>query len=451
MPFISHKIGIRYKLELEPHFLIKNRLMAPLPLSNDMQETQFSIDKELYDSTLSVRDEMNLIAERLNKMDEHKSSVSEAVYFKVKSDYLAFYDKVKKNFEEKKKEIQSALQALYKGKKEQEEELKKHQEILEEAKFRNFLGEFSDKKFKEVESRENSEIKRYESLLSTLEANIKQYEELIGGPLPSVNIPEESPKPKTKIPLVDESVSVAKDKLDEEMSPLSKISISSSEEGYVLESEGDYFQNENLDEKVPESQDNTHALPAENLPKLKTKKIAPAPDLEELPTNKQSINKIKTEKPKTGLGFDDSISSILKSIPLEEDEKPEEASTEAFSHSEEVPEVPAEDVFDEDMEASISSTGKARLECLEGDTNAPEFELDENTSIGRSPSNDIVVKEPKFSRQHAAINKIDGNYVIVDLKSSNGIFVNGRKVEEVVLEDGDEIAIGNTKLLFHST
>lgn len=432
--------------------------MSSLSLSSPPEENQFAIDKELYDSTLAIRDEMNLIAERVQKMDEHKGSVSEAVYIKVKSDYLANYEKIKKNFEDKKQEIHLALQNLYKGKKEQESELKKHQDVLEEAKFRNFLGEFSDKKFKEIENRETTEVKRYENLLSIIDANIKQYEDLIGGPVPQLQNPaetEESTKPKLKIPLVDESVSVAKHKMDEAPSSFvsAELSVaeSAAEEAYILESEGDYFQNDAADE-LPAAENK--APSSDSLPKLKTKKIPPASEkIEEGPTNKQNI-KTKTEKSKGGLGFDDSISSILKSIPMDEPEAeiPDEAAEplvpeEVFENPE--PEVDTGDMI-EDAVIPSPESGKAKVVCIEGDLASSEFELDDNTSIGRSPSNDIVLKEPKVSRQHAAINKIDGSFVVVDLKSSNGVFVNGRKVEEVVLEDGDEILIGNTKMIFHA-
>lgn len=427
--------------------------MSPLPLSNESSENQFTVDKELYDSTLAVRDEMNLISERVAKMDEHKSAVSEAVYLKVKSDYLTNYDQVKKTFEAKKKEIQAALQNLYKGKQEQETELKKHNEVLEEAKFRNFLGEFSDKKFKEVETRENTEIKRFESLLASIDNNIKQYEDLIGGPVPQLQPVEEIEKPKLKIPLVDESVSVAKHKIDEVAAPLTRIEIGDSEESYILEAEGNYFQNDAAEESSSHP-DATTALPVENLPKLKTKKITPNSEIEELPTSKQSLGKVKTEKAKTGLGFDDSISSILKSIPLEEPEAEEKETGDIPEEALPAPEEELPDLseieIEEKIEISVPSSDKAKVVCIEGDLTPAEFELEENTSIGRSPSNDIVLKEPKVSRQHAAINLIDGNYVIVDLKSSNGIFVNGRKVEEVVLEEGDEILVGNTKMIFHA-
>src|SRR3990172_10999943 len=100
--------------------------MPSLPVPTESSDPQYSIDKDLYDSTLSIRDEMNLLTERMNKMEEHRSEVSEAVYFKVKSDYRAKHDQVLKTFEAKKVEIQKALKTLYQKQKEQEQDLQKH-------------------------------------------------------------------------------------------------------------------------------------------------------------------------------------------------------------------------------------------------------------------------------------------------------------------------------------
>lgn len=97
----------------------------------------------------------------------------------------------------------------------------------------------------------------------------------------------------------------------------------------------------------------------------------------------------------------------------------------------------------------ISGLGEASLLLIEGDLDDPEITLSENTSIGRSPSNDIVLKESKVSRQHATIHYRNGQYVLVDLKSSNGVFVNGAKVEEATLNDGDELSIGSFKFQFN--
>ncbi len=85
---------------------------------------------------------------------------------------------------------------------------------------------------------------------------------------------------------------------------------------------------------------------------------------------------------------------------------------------------------------------------LKGDYDEKEILLGENTSIGRSPTNDIVLKEAKVSRQHAAINFMNGNFVVVDLKSSNGVLVNVKRIEEHVLADGDLIQIGSYQFKF---
>jgi predicted component of type VI protein secretion system len=163
-----------------------------------------------------------------------------------------------------------------------------------------------------------------------------------------------------------------------------------------------------------------------------------------------------------GMAFDDSISSILRSIPLEEEEKevspaPEEIVEEAPAKSQDAEAVQeVEDLLgfteEEEEQPSITHTEgkqpKAKLICIEGELNPSEIELTENISIGRSPSNDIVLKEAKVSRQHAAINLIKGKYILVDLKSSNGVFVNGQKIEEHVLQDEDEINIGSYRLVY---
>jgi len=69
-------------------------------------------------------------------------------------------------------------------------------------------------------------------------------------------------------------------------------------------------------------------------------------------------------------------------------------------------------------------------------------------NMGRDSSNEIVIDDPKSSRQHAKIKLEGDNFVIYDLASSNGTFVNGEKITSVKLNDGDEIKIGDTVFAF---
>jgi pSer/pThr/pTyr-binding forkhead associated (FHA) protein len=73
----------------------------------------------------------------------------------------------------------------------------------------------------------------------------------------------------------------------------------------------------------------------------------------------------------------------------------------------------------------------------------------EETIIGRTQENDIVIKNLAVSRHHAKIYNKDGKVVIKDLGSANGTFVNGIRVEETELTAADVILIGNYVLKFY--
>ncbi len=69
-------------------------------------------------------------------------------------------------------------------------------------------------------------------------------------------------------------------------------------------------------------------------------------------------------------------------------------------------------------------------------------------SIGRDPSNDLVLPDAMVSRRHAVIEYRGSQYYLRDCNSSNGSVVNGDRVEERNLRDGDLVAIGTARLLF---
>ncbi len=68
--------------------------------------------------------------------------------------------------------------------------------------------------------------------------------------------------------------------------------------------------------------------------------------------------------------------------------------------------------------------------------------------IGRSDKNEIVLPEPASSRVHAEVLDSPEGWVIRDHGSSNGTFVNARRVKQKVLEDGDRVRIGTVELRF---
>lgn len=70
------------------------------------------------------------------------------------------------------------------------------------------------------------------------------------------------------------------------------------------------------------------------------------------------------------------------------------------------------------------------------------------TTIGRSSSNDIVVKGTAASATHCRIEQKGATYVLTDLGSTNQTWVNGAAVEQAVLRNGDEIRIGDATMSF---
>ena len=91
----------------------------------------------------------------------------------------------------------------------------------------------------------------------------------------------------------------------------------------------------------------------------------------------------------------------------------------------------------------------ARLEFILGPmANQTLALIEEVTTIGSVAGNTVVLADPAVSRKHAGIRKVEGNYELADLGSTNGVYVNGHKVPKKTLTPGDIIRVGNTEAVF---
>jgi pSer/pThr/pTyr-binding forkhead associated (FHA) protein len=93
--------------------------------------------------------------------------------------------------------------------------------------------------------------------------------------------------------------------------------------------------------------------------------------------------------------------------------------------------------------------GSALLVVQRGPNSGARFLLDsEKTTAGRRPDSDIFLDDVTVSRRHAEFRSDAGDFVVVDVGSLNGTYVNREPVDTAVLVDGDEVQIGKFRLVF---
>jgi hypothetical protein len=107
----------------------------------------------------------------------------------------------------------------------------------------------------------------------------------------------------------------------------------------------------------------------------------------------------------------------------------------------------------ESATGDASGRGEGRQEgellLLEKGKPGKAFPLDKDrVLIGRLGESDIVLSDPGVSRRHAEVRREDGEFVLVDLGSTNGTMVNEATIGERTLEEGDRITVGKSVLEF---
>jgi hypothetical protein len=92
------------------------------------------------------------------------------------------------------------------------------------------------------------------------------------------------------------------------------------------------------------------------------------------------------------------------------------------------------------------SPSPAKLVVRFGPSTSPEYPLPEHSiTLGREPINDVVINDPEISRRHTRIVFENGAYRVEDLGSTNGTFLNGRRLSELTpMKNGDILDMGES-------
>ncbi len=107
------------------------------------------------------------------------------------------------------------------------------------------------------------------------------------------------------------------------------------------------------------------------------------------------------------------------------------------------------DLLKLDEAPEVVSLRKCQLVVLEGPDKNKKMTLNKNlTSIGKRENNDLLLSDKTVSRNHLEIEYTSDSFLLKDMGSTNGTYLNGSKVKEAYLAPGDTIKIGNTLLEF---
>jgi ABC transport system ATP-binding/permease protein len=100
--------------------------------------------------------------------------------------------------------------------------------------------------------------------------------------------------------------------------------------------------------------------------------------------------------------------------------------------------------------AGVSAGPQAELTIESGGPDAGHTHRATDTAVrlGRSPDNDVILRDPATSGHHARLERRGNDFWIVDLGSTNGTFVNGESVQEKQLNHGDRLTVGQNTVHF---
>ncbi len=114
-------------------------------------------------------------------------------------------------------------------------------------------------------------------------------------------------------------------------------------------------------------------------------------------------------------------------------------------------EIDADNALSPGDEAAVDALprGSALLVVLRGPSAGSRFLLDTpEVTAGRHPDSDIFLDDVTVSRRHAVFRRSPDGYVVADVGSLNGTYVNRDRIDEILLSGGDEVQIGKYRLVY---
>jgi hypothetical protein len=402
-----------------------------------------------YKRLTALRDELT---GRLQKTEAEKDTVSPKIFKKVQQEYSSRLENVRKqlspiesDLERDKKQCEDELPRLH-------EEIRVLEEELAESEFRYRVGEYDRNELTEIQTRLNPDLAEKTELQASLSERLKAINATFG----SITAQDE-PAPSPESTQADEDEDESESASDGASS--SRVTLTSADPLEALSDKGE--------DKRTGGPENTQGEPAAGS-KKETAPAGPEVDpvdeeqeeaepsfenpqewIEELGEADGKPRPAAKSKPTAG-------GAGAKSTPEKDKDDPLSALADPSGEPNDSANAPkanakagtkADKKADAKAEKEEVSVGFPNMVIITGPSSGKKIPLLPMTmSIGREHDNNIELKDPDVGRYHARILYDRGRFVLEDLESSNGTWLNGERISEAALKNGDRIKIGETEL-----
>lgn len=144
-------------------------------------EISHPLNENLLREAEEIKGERKTYKERLDRLEETRSQVSDAVYQRVRADYISKLNQTTERLVTLKKDLESEEKQLVEKKNLVEVTIRLHRERIEESSLRNSLGEYTAEQHRELIAREEQEITRLETALKGLSDGLGRHSGIFAG------------------------------------------------------------------------------------------------------------------------------------------------------------------------------------------------------------------------------------------------------------------------------
>jgi pSer/pThr/pTyr-binding forkhead associated (FHA) protein len=375
---------------------------------------------------------------RLENVEEEKTSVSKRIYEKVKFEYTGELKNVRSQLSPIESELSKAKREGEKELASLNDKIREMEEEMTEAEFRHRVGEFDSEKLVEIREKINPEL-----------TDKSERQNAVSDRLQTISSCEDT--------LSKETGATAEDDTDEAED--------------VMEDPGqDGDKDDNDDDETEEAIDSEETSPTEEPAETE----APTADDDDADEDEDEAS---FENPQDWIDeFGEEKRATLRAESTGGDKSKTEDSTDTSTEStQSVSASDSTDSADDDPLSALADPSDERRETKTPEETTAAKTVDRETatatgfpnlviitgpssgrkvpllpmtmSIGREHDNNIELKDPEVARYHARVLFESGRFILEDLESSNGTWLNGEQIKQSALVNGDRIKIGDTEMV----